>query len=49
MRCASIVLDVVQRNQSVQDLDALYLLDQQARRTLFVSCLNLDIQVSIHC
>ena len=25
------------------------LLDQEARRILFVSCLNSDLQVSIHC
>ena len=49
MHCASIVLDVVQRSQYVQDLDDLCLLDQWARRILFVSCLNPDLQVSIRC
>ena len=46
---ASIVLDVVQRSQYVQDLHDLCLLDQWARRILSVSCLNSDLQVSIHC
>ena len=45
--CASIVLDVVQRSQYVQDLDVLCPKDQCARRILFVSCLNPDFQVSI--
>ena len=49
MQCANIVLDVVQRSQYVQDLHDLCLLDQWARRTLFVFCLNPDLQVSIHC
>ena len=49
MHCASIVLDVVQRSQYVQDLHDLCLLDQWARRILFVFCLNPDLQVSIHC
>ena len=49
MHCAHIALDVVQRSQYVQDLDVLCLWDQQARRILFVSCLNPDLEVSIHC
>ena len=49
MRCASIVHDVVHSSQFVQDLCALCLWDQQAKRILSVSCLNSDLQVSIHC
>ena len=49
MHCARIVLDVVQRSQYVQDLHDLCLLDQWARRIPSVSCLNSDLQVSIHC
>ena len=41
MHCARIVLDVVQRNQYVQDLCDF--------RLLFVFCSDLDLQVSIHC
>ena len=49
MHCAGIVHDVVQKSQYVQDLNVLCLLDQWARRILFVFCLNPDLQVSIHC
>ena len=49
MRYAGIVHDVVHSSQSVQDLCDFHFLDQQVRRTLFVSCLNSDLQVSIHC
>ena len=35
-------------SQSLQDLHDLCLLDQWARRILSVSCLNFDLQVSIH-
>ena len=49
MHCARIALDVVQRSQYVQDLCDFRLLDQWARRILSVSCLNPDLQVSIHC
>ena len=49
MHCANIVLDVVQRSQYVQGLCDFHLLDQWARRILFVFCLNPDLQVSIHC
>ena len=37
LRCASIVHDVAHSSQSLQDLDALCLWDQQAERILFVS------------
>ena len=49
MHCARIALDVVQKSQCGQGLCDFRLLDQQARRTLFVFCSNLDIQVPIHC
>ena len=49
MRYAGIVHDVVHSSQSFQDPYALNLWDQQAKRTLSVSCLNSDLQVSIHC
>ena len=49
MYCARTVLDVVQRNQHIQDLSDLCVLDQQAKRTLFVFCSNFDLQVPIHC
>ena len=40
MHCARISLDVVQRSQYVQDLHDLCLLDQWARRILFVFLLE---------
>ena len=48
MHCASIALDVVQRSQYILGLCDFHLLDQQARRTLFVFSLNFDLQVPIH-
>ena len=45
MHCACIARDVVQRSQYVQGLCDFHLLDQQARRTLFVFCSNIDLQV----
>ena len=48
MRYAGIVHDVVHSSQSFQDLDGLCLWDQWAKRILSVSCLNFDLQVSIH-
>ena len=41
--------DAVQSNQYSLDLCDFRLLDQQARRTQIVFCLNFDLQVSIHC
>ena len=49
MHCARIALDVVQRSYYVLGLCDFHFLDQQARRTLFVFCANLDLQVPIHC
>ena len=46
---ACIALNMVQRSQYVQDIHDLCLLDQWARRILFVSCLNPYLQVSIRC
>ena len=43
MHCARISLDVVHRSQKVQDLHDLCLLDQWARRILFVFCSNPDL------
>ena len=47
MHCARIALDVVQRSQYIQGLCDFHLLDQQARRTLFVFCSNSDLNQSI--
>ena len=49
MHSANIVLDAVQRRQYIQGLCDFYLLDQWARRILFVFYLNPDLQVLIHC
>ena len=45
MRYACIVHDVVHSSQSFQDLCAFVPGDQKAKRILFVSCLNSDLQV----
>ena len=49
MRYAGIVHDAVHSSQSFQDLDALCLWDQQAKKILSVSCSNFNLQVSIRC
>ena len=49
MRYASIVHDLVLSSQYFQDLCALCPLDKKAKRILSVTCLNSDLQVSIHC
>ena len=41
--------DAAKNNRYFLDLCDFRLLDQQARRTQIVFCLNFDLQVSIHC